>query len=35
VYSPDEAVSMMFDATPAEGGEPGVIVGFMEGANGV
>jgi monoamine oxidase len=25
---------MMFDATPAEG-EPGVIVGFMEGAKGV
>ena len=34
VYSPDEAVSMMFDATPAEG-EPGVIVGFMEGAKAV
>jgi monoamine oxidase len=34
VYSPDEAVSMMFDATPAEG-EPGVIVGFMEGAKGI
>jgi monoamine oxidase len=34
VYSSDEAVSMMFDATPAEG-EPGVIVGFMEGAKGV
>ena len=34
VYSPDEPVSMMFDATPAEG-EPGVIVGFMEGAKGV
>jgi monoamine oxidase len=34
VYSPDELATMMFDATPAEG-EPGVIVGFMEGANGV
>jgi monoamine oxidase len=34
VYSPDEAVSMMFDATPVEG-EPGVIVGFMEGAKGI
>jgi len=34
VYSPDEPVSMMFDATPAEG-EPGVIVGFMEGAKGI
>ena len=34
VYSPDEMVTMMFDATPAEG-KPGVIVGFMEGANGV
>jgi monoamine oxidase len=34
VYSPDEMVTMMFDATPAEG-EPGVIVGFMEGANAV
>jgi monoamine oxidase len=30
VYSPDEAVTMMFDATPAEGA-PGVVVGFMEG----
>jgi monoamine oxidase len=34
VYSPDELVSVMFDGTPAAG-EPGVIVGFMEGANGV
>jgi monoamine oxidase len=34
IYSPDEMTTMMFDATPA-GGEPGVIVGFMEGANGV
>ena len=34
VYSPDETVTMMFDATPAEG-QPGVIVGFMEGAKGV
>jgi monoamine oxidase len=34
VYSPDEAVTMMFDATPAEG-EPGVIVGFMEGTKAI
>ena len=34
VYSPDELVTVMFDGTPASG-EPGVIVGFMEGANGV
>jgi monoamine oxidase len=34
VYSPDEAVTMMFDATPGKG-EPGVIIGFMEGAKGV
>ena len=34
VYAPDEMVSMMFDGTPPEG-EPGVIVGFMEGAKGV
>ena len=34
VYSPDELVTVMFDGTPAAG-EPGVIVGFMEGANGV
>ena len=34
VYSPDEMATMMFDATPV-GGEPGVIVGFMEGANGI
>ncbi len=34
VYSPDEMVTMMFDATPAKG-EPGVIVGFMEGSHGV
>ncbi len=34
VYSPDEMVTMMFDATPAEG-KPGVLIGFMEGANGV
>jgi monoamine oxidase len=34
VYAPDELVTMMFDATAAEG-EPGVIVGFMEGANGI
>ena len=33
-YSPDELVTVMFDGTPATG-EPGVIVGFMEGANGV
>lgn len=34
VYSPDELVTVMFDGTPVSG-EPGVIVGFMEGANGV
>ena len=34
VYSPDEMVTMMFDATPADA-EPGVIVGFMEAANGI
>lgn len=34
VYSPDELVTIMFDGTPAAG-EPGVIVGFMEGANGI
>jgi monoamine oxidase len=34
VYSPDEMVTMMFDGTPSAG-EPGVIVGFMEGANGI
>jgi monoamine oxidase len=34
VYSRNELASMMFDATPAEG-EPGVIVGFMEGAKGI
>jgi monoamine oxidase len=34
VYSPDEMATMMFDATPADG-EPGVIVGFMEGENGI
>jgi monoamine oxidase len=34
VYSPDEMVTMMFDASPVEG-EPGVVVGFMEGANGI
>lgn len=34
VYSRDERVSMMFAATPAEG-EPGVILGFMEGAKGI
>jgi monoamine oxidase len=34
VYSPDEMVTMMFDATPADA-EPGVIVGFMEASNGI
>jgi monoamine oxidase len=34
VYSPDELITVMFDGTPAAG-QPGVIVGFMEGANGV
>jgi monoamine oxidase len=34
VYAPGEMVTMMFDATPVDG-EPGVVVGFMEGSNGV
>jgi monoamine oxidase len=34
VYSPDEMVTMMFDATPADGAR-GVIVGFMEAAKGI
>ena len=34
VYSPDELVTMTFDGTPAAGA-PGVIVGFMEGDNGI
>jgi monoamine oxidase len=33
-YSPDELVTIMFDATPADD-EPGVITGFMEGARGL
>jgi monoamine oxidase len=34
VYSPDELATMMWDGTPADG-ESGVIVGFMEGENGI